>query len=399
MALSFSKDTYTLNGNILYAYFVGLCHKCNKPATPIKRCSGCLLAVYCSKECQNLHRPKHKYLCKEFPVVNGKNALYTKGSWDEHLEGLRLRASKLPYPEESKLLFYSPRVCRICQEATHLSDCQCASVSYCEKHCVNGDEHHKKMCRILGHMSQVHTDSLTMPDKILRDKYLAYLETLKGIFKLLDNIKFGNQNRLLKDFSTMNIHILSSFPLFHSDPWNFLAFELELLQLHVAFVMQGSDSKLNFKMNYMSAIPNKFISYSIHTMMYHEFFSSPQFVEPDVLVIFGNKQEMLENDDEYTHHSLKSYGSMTDNDNTLLILTDSTEDLVMDGIKSINGDQANGHFDPIQTDELGTVNSLGIVNEHESGSLNEIRYFACLKKSFSANSKNKKLKKKKKSSK
>ena len=61
-------------------FFVGLCYNCYLPGSlyPLQRCSGCQLVSYCSRECQKKDRSRHKYVCKEFPAVNGKNVLFTK---------------------------------------------------------------------------------------------------------------------------------------------------------------------------------------------------------------------------------------------------------------------------------------------------------------------------------
>ena len=69
-------------------FFVGLCYYCKELGGPegiLLRCSGCQLVAYCSRDCQKEDRSGHKIMCKEFPVVNGKNALYTTGPFVDHI--------------------------------------------------------------------------------------------------------------------------------------------------------------------------------------------------------------------------------------------------------------------------------------------------------------------------
>ena len=113
------------------AFFVGLCYNCKESRSPtqsLQRCGGCQLVGYCSRDCQKQDRSTYKFVCKEFPVVNGLNALYTTGPWKEHLAGLRERAARLPHAEiAAKPIFQNPRVCNNCQKSRHdhLTDCEC----------------------------------------------------------------------------------------------------------------------------------------------------------------------------------------------------------------------------------------------------------------------------------
>ena len=76
-------------------FFSGLCYNSLAPFSVFQplRCGGCQLVSYCSRACQKVHWSRHKYVCKEFPVVKGKNVLYSKGSWKKHIAHLRERAS------------------------------------------------------------------------------------------------------------------------------------------------------------------------------------------------------------------------------------------------------------------------------------------------------------------
>ena len=74
-----------------HPFYSGLCYNCSVPRTnrPLQRCGGCQLVAYCCRECQKDDWSEHKIVCKEFPAIKGKNVLYTKGSWKEHIAGLR----------------------------------------------------------------------------------------------------------------------------------------------------------------------------------------------------------------------------------------------------------------------------------------------------------------------
>ena len=134
-------------------FFVSLCFYCRSPGqgtATLYRCGGCQLVSYCSRYCQKNDRSTHKYMCKEFPIVNGMNALFTRGSWEDHIENLRKRADRLPQAEINvKPIFQNPRVCRTCRESRpyHLIDCStCGCVSYCSDKCKVADKQHKEDC-------------------------------------------------------------------------------------------------------------------------------------------------------------------------------------------------------------------------------------------------------------
>ena len=140
-----------------HPYFAGLCYNCfgHRTKNPLQRCGGCQLVAYCSKDCQKEDWAEHKKVCKEFPVIKGKNVLFTKGSWKNHITGLRERAaSRFP---QAKPIFYNPRVCRTCKEARQelLTDCRCSCVSYCSQKCSRADKQHKNNCADLRIISQL----------------------------------------------------------------------------------------------------------------------------------------------------------------------------------------------------------------------------------------------------
>ena len=145
-----------------HIFFVGLCWNCKLVGSrtqPLHRCGGCQLVAYCSKDCQKDDRSTHKYVCKEFPVVNGNNALYTTGAWENHIEGLLDRAARLKHAQDSEPIFENPWVCNTCNESRpgRLTDCKCGYISYCSKRCSNIDHSHKKNCSLIGQGRQAHS--------------------------------------------------------------------------------------------------------------------------------------------------------------------------------------------------------------------------------------------------
>ena len=75
-------------------FHAGLCYHCDGMRyqdKPFQSCGGCQLVGYCSRDCQKSDWKSHKDVCKEFPLVKGKNVLWTKGSWKKHINGLLKR--------------------------------------------------------------------------------------------------------------------------------------------------------------------------------------------------------------------------------------------------------------------------------------------------------------------
>ena len=69
---------------------------------------------------------------------------------------------------------------------------------------------------------------------------------------------------------------------------------------------------------------NHTITDSKQQMLYHMFFSSPQYTEPDIVVIYRNTSEMSLNDGDDTNTKI-SYQNITSSKDTILVLMDKTE--------------------------------------------------------------------------
>jgi len=373
-------------------FFVGLCYYCNAPDSqdqPLKRCGGCHLVAYCSKECQMKNRYKHKYVCKEFPVVDDKNVLHTKGPWVKHREGLRQRAARLPHNNWAQLVFYNPRICHTCKEArqTLLKDCKCASVSYCSKKCRKKDKTHKEACMVFDQICDSYS-SKYLDDQSERSNLGKYPFTLFYALKSLGKRCIGRDHSVLEDLTSLDIHVIANNPLFYHEPWEDLLHEFPKLErLNLVFVMQGSaiesSYKPNFKLSGLSLFrcrdcetKDHLITYSLQQMVYHMYFSSPQYTDPDVVIVYGNTQEMLAGSN-YNVNSKISYRNMTYNSDTILILTDDTKELVKQGVRAVNAAQPVDQLGAPKKNPLGGFRS----NQAAMNSSDNL-YFTCLQRSL-----------------
>ena len=358
-----------------YRQDYGICYYCKASGSPIKplqRCSGCQLVAYCNRVCQKNDRSTHKYVCKEFPVCKGKNALYTTGSWKKHIAGLRERADRLPYSDDSpEPIFNHPRVCHTCHESrpNHLTSCVCDSASFCSIKCVAADKQHKEYCSSYGVSARA-----------------SYVMSLLSALRALPGLRLlGRDHCPLEDLTTLSVHVVTSSPLFGSAPWEEFMHRLpKLKQLHLVFVMQGKEVMRSFTLNSKLTLlrcddceaENRVITYSVQQMQYHMFFSSQEYTEPDAVVIYGNAQEMslTEADDI---NSILSYRNMTHSRDTVLVLTDASKDLVRLGVTAVNAAR------PVDQLALPQINPLREMSFDYDAVFNDKHYFTCLRrKSF-----------------
>ena len=424
-------------------FFVSLCFYCHSPGqgspeSTLYRCGGCQLVSYCSRYCQKNDRSSHKYMCKEFPVINGKNALYTTRPWKNHIATLRKRADKLPQAEVYvKPIFRNPRVCCIWQESRpeHLTDCKtCGSVSYCSERCKRVDKEHRDQCpqltiiRSTYTLGKMHYFLPSVTDITLRDEYKLvtnwddilthiYREQqeklcLAGSKKYVDVESFWTKERLsypmsllyalqslsgcylgqdqdpLEELTTLTIHVIISNPHLDSIPWEvFMHLLPKLHNLNIVFIIQGIGQKQSYGFNTQVTIgrcidcrmKQRAITYSVHQMLYHMFFSSAEYTEPDVVVIYGNTNEMPSNGDGEIHSKI-SYRNITNSKDTVLVLMDTQLKLVMQGAEEVANIRPVDILVPPSTNPLKGFSSNRDEIESDSLIINEKSYFACLRK-------------------
>ena len=427
-------------------FFAGLCYSCNsapwswKRVQPLRRCGGCQLVAYCSRACQRNDWSTHKYVCKEFPMVNGKNALHTSGHWKEHIESLREQASRLKHAEvAANPIFLNPRVCNTCQEAQPnlLTDCECACVSYCSKACAKSDKPHKLDCDYLVNIANTYCmtymDSLPSIQEetlckhftitstwgdIIPSKFIPSLEILmtldKGIGKqtsssmeyclFIERLSYpmtllyalqslpgrhlGLNQKPLEELTTLDIHVVISSLMLSSEPWELFMHRLpKLKQLNVVFVMQGNVFKTSYQPNISVSlmrcedckVKDRVITYSVHQMPYHMFFSSEQYTEPDVVVVYGNTEEMKISEENDIHTQI-SYRNMIYNPATVLVLTDVTKEMLRQGVRAVNAAQPVMQLvSPLNNPLKGFSSHRADINS-DVAIINERTYLTCLRR-------------------
>ena len=151
--------------------------------------------------------------------------------------------------------------------------------------------------------------------------------------------------------------------------------------------MQGKVHRPSFGMNIGLSLlrcddcdaNNRVITYSVHQMMYHMYFSSPQYTEPDIVVVYGTAQEMPSGDRDAIHSEI-SYRNMTDSNDAVLVLMDATKDLVKQGARSVNAARPVIHLVAPQVNPLRGYGSVRADVESDVAIVNEKYYFTCLKR-------------------
>ena len=420
--------------NEFLPYFSGLCYNCYSPRYRygLQRCSGCQLVSYCCKECQKANWSKHRHVCKEFSVVKDKNVLFTKGSWKKHIATLRERAARVPH---AKPIFHNPRICRTCKETRQelLTDCACMCVSYCSRNCSISDKKHKNDCNNLLQISQVYSmddcplllpslrhmieshnflpvnnwndvmpleyslelqflshsnkkEAVTLEDSLLKER-LSYPISLLYSLQSLPERCISNTGPPLEDLIRLDIHVVSSTPFYGSEAWEVFMHRLpNLKQLNVVFINQGKEFKQSFGSLMMSfgrcsdcEDKNRIINFSVHQMPYHMFFSSVQYTEPDVVVVFGNEHEMSGTSEDCIHGKI-SYRNITHSRDTVLVLMDTTKDRVIHGVGAVNAVQSVEQLVSPQLNPLRGFSSNRAEVCSDAFIYNEKSYFSCLRR-------------------
>jgi len=368
-----SPGTHTL--------FVVVCWNCKVNGSklqPLQRCGGCQLVSYCSKHCQKEDRYTHKFVCNEFPVVDGKNALHTTGPWEEHIARLLKQAAELKFAEcFATPLFLRPWVCHTCHEASRerLTVCKCLCVSYCSRLCSDADKQHKKDCSQLGgkiDMCSQKNLCLSYPSSLFYAIYLVqecYLH-LQELSTLTIHIVTGNI--MMDDMQKENaLRLFWDEGYIHHFP--------KLKHLKLIFIMQGKEEPpfyLNTEKNPIECQDcvksGRVVTYSLQQMKYNMFFSSKEYSKPNVVAVYGNNQEMSASEQESIQSQI-SYRNMTHSRDSLVVLMDATKDLVKQGVRAMNAAQPVEQVLPILNNPWkGFTLHPAIVNEKS--------YFACLVK-------------------
>ena len=103
------------------------------------------------------------------------------------------------------------------------------------------------------------------------------------------------------------------------------------------------------------------------------------YTEPNVVVVFGNTQEMSESEEALIHSPI-SYSNMIYSRDTVLVLTDITKDLVKQGIQTVNDVQPVVQLMAPMINPLRGFSSNRADIDSNTATINEKRYFTCLKR-------------------
>ena len=159
-----------------------------------------------------------------------------------------------------------------------------------------------------------------------------------------------------------------------------------LKHLNVVYVNQGRTFKQVFQLITLSfgrcddcEEKDLVIHYSVHQMPYHMFFSSPEYTEPDVVVVYGNDHEMSAADENCIHREI-SYRNMTHSRDTVLVLMDATKNQVIQGVKTINAVQSVDQLVPPQMNPLRGFSSNRADVDSDSVIINEKCFFTCFRR-------------------
>ena len=161
----------------------------------------------------------------------------------------------------------------------------------------------------------------------------------------------------------------------------------ELQNLNIVFIIQGVGEKQSYGLNTSVRIKRctdcmirqRVITYSIHHMMYHMYFSSPEYTDPDVVVIFGNTNEMSSSGDGDIHSKI-SYRNMTYSTDTVLVIMDTSMKMVMQGVENVNSARPVEELVSPRSNPLKGFSSNRAKIESDSLIINERSNFACLRR-------------------
>ena len=163
----------------------------------------------------------------------------------------------------------------------------------------------------------------------------------------------------------------------------------KLKQLNIVFILQGRSFRQSFPLLTLDRTmcnrcgdcsdKDRVITFSLQQMFYHMFFSSAEYTDPDVVVVYGNAHEMSATNEDAIHSNI-SYRNKTHNQNTVLVLMDATHDLVSQGGRVVDAVQSVDQLVPVQANPLCGVSSNRAEMDSSPAIVNEKDYFTCLRR-------------------
>ncbi|CAL4067003.1 unnamed protein product, partial [Meganyctiphanes norvegica] len=179
--------------------------------------------------------------------------------------------------------------------------------------------------------------SLSSQDKSKHiENTISYPTTLLYALLIDPELRLGNTHCPLMDLITLNIHIVISSPVFELEKWKYYMHNFpNINRLHVVFVIHGKGIDKTFETSFCK-VKDRVIKFSVQYMHYHMYFSSPDYKDPDIVVINNSSNEMPSSDPEGDIHSEISYRNMTHSQDTLLVVIDTSKELVRKKVRAVN---------------------------------------------------------------
>ena len=161
----------------------------------------------------------------------------------------------------------------------------------------------------------------------------------------------------------------------------------KLKELNVVFILQGKcfndsinlNDRLILKRCKDCHIKNRVITYSVHQKLYHMFFSSEEYTEPDVVAVYGNTEEMSTDGDDDINSKI-SYKNMTYSKNTVLVLMDEDNDLLRQGVRAVHAARPVDLLVSPQVNKLRGFSSNRAVIDSIIPIINDKHSFTCLRR-------------------
>ncbi|CAL4119305.1 unnamed protein product, partial [Meganyctiphanes norvegica] len=200
------------------------------------------------------------------------------------------------------------------------------------------------------------------------------------IHHALKNLKIGDERKALSEINSLNIHIIHKTPMLDPRMWEFFFHQLpNLKQLNLVFL--SGAMKLYNKFN--SYLPvercsdckgkERVITYNIQPMYYQHYFSSDDYIQPDVVVVFDIAEEL------FNCQTLCEMGmspeciSITYSKSTIVVLASYLEDVLEECVKNFHVCRPVKTLLPIQENPV-----CGISSCHGFDMVNKNFHICCI---------------------
>ncbi|CAL4246252.1 unnamed protein product [Meganyctiphanes norvegica] len=205
---------------------------------------------------------------------------------------------------------------------------------------------------------------------------ISYPITLLYALQMIPDLRLSHEHRPLMELNSLDVHIVTSHPVLESETWESFMYRFpKINELNIVFILQGKAFKKSPPPSFLK-IKNRVVTLSVQKGYYHMYFSSPDYADPDIVVVYNTCQEMPASEKGEVHSEI-SYRNMTHSHDILLVLLDTSEELVKQGAKAVNAAR------PVKQLVLHKSNPImGIcLNEKETDpNWTEKNYFTCIRR-------------------